>query len=449
MAVISTASPWRASGGASTADTAASVAPDGCTTCTSTGMPSSARWEASATASPSVWRPSVTSTTRRRASSGRTAAPSRSAAARFVRSGSTRTVGPSKLDDSCMIRSSRASPPNTTTPARSSGSRLRSASATHAVAALRPAGPTEAEASSTNTVATRVAGRLMIGAMTAASREPATASRTALAMRHCVRPTPRERRASRYSAASTSSSARASQPTRERSPRAPRPAAAARRPSTGSRSAGASVDSDGDGLTATVRAGAPSAATTQNPLRSATGAGAPASISRVRPAGSVTSLARPPGTGSACPTSSAPDGSVGPAERGDQPIAEDREGHLEREVAVRQAERQVGEGPPPSRAPQEQGAAVRRRDEHVGRRGLDPLRAGHGHVGEVEVGEQRVVAADQRDGGALEGARRRHPGDARWRRDGEERSAWVGGHRHAVVDAEVLALAQGAAASRT
>ena len=147
--------------GASTRVTAMSAPPRASTGWTSTRMPCSRSRLASVAASPSVARPSDTTTMRRRASDGRTAPARRRAPARLVREASTLVAGWTSSASAWTVSSRRASPPKKATPARAPSGWWRRASRTQSTAAACPPTPSESDPSTRNITATRLEVRGM------------------------------------------------------------------------------------------------------------------------------------------------------------------------------------------------------------------------------------------------------------------------------------------------
>ena len=206
----------------------------------------------------------------------------------------------------------RASPPNSTTPAREDRGCSSSASRTNSIACLLPLIPSESDASTTNTVATSPASRSNPRSRNAPRRAAATRNRVAAASFHWRGLTPIRRRASRNSAATTTS-ARASSHGRSEveMPGEGSPGRGGRL-SVGSAGTGVIVDSAAAGFTATDSSGRPSAATRQRPGRSTTSPDAPGVSSTTVPAGSITVTPDCDDTASVSPTSMDEGGSRAP-----------------------------------------------------------------------------------------------------------------------------------------
>ena len=249
--------------GASTRETAMSAPPRASTGWTSTRMPCSRSRLASVAASPSVARPSDTTTIRRRASDGRTAPARRRAPARLVREASTLVAGWTSSASSWTVSSRRASPPKKATPARAPSGWWRRASRTQSTAAACPPTPSESDPSTRNITATRLDVRGMARPARAPMRRRAMPARRATAARHWLRLTPLRRRLRRSSTARTARRAITNHLSHGRSPVARRSPGPRARSGTGRLSAGAMADSPGSALTAKVTSGRPSWRTVQ------------------------------------------------------------------------------------------------------------------------------------------------------------------------------------------
>ena len=124
----------------------------------------------------------------------------------------------------------------------------------------------------------------------------------------------------------------------------------------------------------------------------------------------------------------------GPREVGDDPVAEEWEQHLHRQVRICEGERQVhvrhrsavggGSGTTEQQRP------TLGTDELIGQRCVDALGRSDPDGREVESVQQIVVTAQQGDGRLVEHTGDRHTGRATGRRDGEERRSDVVGDRH-------------------
>ena len=228
----------------------------------------------------------------------------------------------------------------------------------HEVDAPRPdrRSPSDAEPSSRNTAATRSAGRSHVGATRAATSSAAMPTRSAAAARHWPRPTPRRRRDHHHSSGDDGEQRpqRASAAGCRGRWRARRPARAWRagvRMAWAGRELGlVGVGVDGDDPLGPARRRRSS----RSPGGSPSGAGR-----RGRPRSSA-----PPGAVTVPPADRVDREGVaddevgrrqgGAGQVGEQPVDEDREGDLQRQVRVADRERQRRQRQPADRAPHEQ-----------------------------------------------------------------------------------------------
>ena len=212
------------------------------------------------------------------------------------------TAGPSKLDDCSKIRSRRASPPKTTTALRASSGRAASDASNHASAAASPAGPSDAEPSRTNTVATRSLERRTDGASRAPISSAATTTRRVTAKRHWRRPTPSERHANHSSSSSNANRGATTNHSSECSVRAGVIWRATSLTGGTRFSRGAMSLSSTAGLTATNRSFWPATSITQNPALVAFIVGSPTAKDRRCPSGPMTDPLVEGSMGKAAPT---------------------------------------------------------------------------------------------------------------------------------------------------
>ena len=84
----------------------------------------------------------------------------------------------------------------------------------------------------------------------------------------------------------------------------------------------------------------------------------------------------------------------GAGQVGEEPVDEDREGDLQRQVRVADREGEHRERQPAERAPHEQ-RHVLGADDGARRRRVEPLGGGDADLGEVEALDERVVGVDR------------------------------------------------------
>ncbi len=133
-------------------------------------------------------------------------------------------------------------------------------------------------------------------------------------------------------------------------------------------------------------------------------------------------------------------GQGGAGQLGHQPVPEDGERHLDRQVALGQGEPEVGEGPPLAPAPDQQRRLLRAHQHDVAGRGVESLGPAHRHLGQVDARQQGIVAPHQGHRRPLGLARDLDPRRSARRGDGQERGPGIVRYGHPVVDGQVEAL---------